>query len=79
VPRNSFALSSKVWLTNCLQRKAKGRIVGKGPFAVRAFQPQNPGSIDANTVLHESTKGSPPALMDVESRSALPQWGQAWQ
>jgi hypothetical protein len=41
-------------------------VVGKRSFAVRAFQPQNPGSIDANTVLHENTKGSSPALMDAE-------------
>ena len=45
---------------------AKGRIVGKLPLAVRAFQPQDPGPIDANTVLDKNAKRSPAALMDAE-------------
>ena len=47
-------------------RKAKGRVVGERPFATGAFQPQNPGAKDANTVVHHDPKRTSPAVVDGE-------------
>ena len=38
---------------------------------MRAFQPQNPRSIDANTTPDKDTKGSSPALVDTEGALRL--------
>ena len=53
-------------LTNCLRRKAKGRIVGKRPVATRALEPQHPGAKNPDTVLDNEAKGASPALMETE-------------
>jgi hypothetical protein len=54
-----------------LERKAKGRIVRKSPFAVRAFQPQNPRSIHPNATVDKNAKGPSPALVDTEGSLGL--------
>ena len=53
-------------LTNCLRRKAKGRIVGKRPVATRALEPQDPGAKNTHALLDDEAKGASPALMDPE-------------
>lgn len=53
-------------LTNCLRRKAKGRIVGERPVATRALQPQYPGAKNTHALLDDEPKGASPALMNPE-------------
>lgn len=53
-------------LTNCLRRKAKGRIVGERPVASRALEPQHPGAKNTDVMLDNEAKGASPALMETE-------------
>lgn len=55
---------------NCLWGKAKGRQIGKRPFAMAAFEPQHPGAEDADkgteVVLDDEPEGSSSSLMALE-------------
>lgn len=66
MPKKSRAVSSNTGLTNCLWRKAKGRVVGERPVATGAFQPQNPGAENTNKISHHHSKGTSAALVHLE-------------
>jgi len=55
-----------VALTNCLRRKAKGRVVGKRPVAIRALESQYPGVKHTHALLDDEAKGASAAVMDPE-------------
>jgi len=61
-------------LTNCLRRKAKGRIVGKRPVAARTLEPQHPGAKHTDALLDDEAKGASPALMEPEGRLGGTVW-----
>ncbi len=53
-------------LVNCLRGKAKGGIVGKRPFAAGAFEPQDPGAEDTDTILNDESEGASSAIMQAK-------------
>ena len=52
-----------------MRRKAKGRIVGEPPVAVRALEPQHPGAKNTHVLLDHEAKGASPTLMEPEDPS----------